>query len=152
MRLTTDDLNGLVTWTLIRAAHVAERRLTRLFAEHDLSPVQFGILAHLANGQNRTSAQLAREVLTRPQSIASVIDGLVKRGLVARLGTRARGRRNPIGLTSAGHDLLTTVWPAVLSANQPDALDLPQRDAAELNRILHTLVRTVEPDGRFAES
>ncbi|MEJ7648837.1 MAG: MarR family winged helix-turn-helix transcriptional regulator [Nakamurella sp.] len=144
MRLTTEDLDGLVTWTLIRAAHVAERRLTRLFAEHDLSPVQFGILAHLATGQTHTSAQLAREVLTRPQSTASVIDGLVKRGLVARAGAREKGRPNPVELTSTGLELLTTVWPAVLSANQPDALDLPPDDTAELNRILHTLVRTAQ--------
>lgn len=145
MRLTTKDLDGLVTWTLIRAAHVAERQLTQLFAEHDLSPVQFGILAHLATGRAHTSAQLAREVLTRPQSVASVIDGLVRRGLVARVGVREKGRRNPIELTSDGHDLLAAVWPGVVSANQPDALDLTQSDTAELNRILHTLLRVLEP-------
>lgn len=144
MRLTTADLDGLTTWTLIRAAHVAERRLTQLFAEHDLSPVQFGILAHLSTGHPLTSAQLAREVLTRPQSVAPVVDGLVERGLVDRAGVRAKGRPNPIVLTRAGQDLLTGVWPAVLAANRPEALDLPQQDAAALDRILHSIVRTAD--------
>lgn len=139
MRLTTDDLDGLVTWTLIRAAHVAERRLTQLFAAHELSPVQFGILAHLSTGHPLTSAQLARHVLTRPQSIASVVDGLIERRLVERAGARAKGRPNPIALTRSGQELLAAVWPAVLQANRPETLGLPRGDAAALNRILHSI-------------
>lgn len=140
MSLTSQDLDGLVTWTLIRAAHVAERRLTALFAEYGLSPVQFGLLAHLSTGHGFTSAELAREVLTRPQSVAAVVDGLVARGLVSRSGGRAKGRRNPIELSEAGQDLLARAWPAVFAANQPGPLGLDSPAAAELNRCLHRMI------------
>lgn len=145
MLLTDQDLDGLVTWTLIRAAHAAERRLTALFAEHGLSPVQFGLLAHLATGRGFTSAELARVVLIRPQSVAAIVDGLVARGLVARAAGRAKGRRNPIELSSAGHDLLARVWPAVLVANRPEQLGLDGLAAAELNRLLHNMIE-YQPD------
>lgn len=144
-----EDLDGLLTWTLIRAAHPVERRLTALFAEHGLSPVQFGLLAHLSIGRASTSAQLARDVLIRPQSIAGVVDGLVDRGLVARSGPRTRGRPNPIELSGAGHALLADVWPGVLAANRPGPLGLEPPAAAELNRLLHLLIGH-EPDGPTA--
>lgn len=141
MRLTDQDLDDLVTWTLIRAAHAAERRLTALFVGYGLSPVQFGLLAHLATGREFTSAELARVVLIRPQSVAAVVDGLVARGLVARASGRAKGRRNPIELSSSGHDLLAAVWPAVLVANRPDQFGLDGPVAAELNRLLHNMIK-----------
>lgn len=145
MRLQPEALDGLVTWTLIRAAHAAERRLTVLFAEHGLTPVQFGVLAHLATGRAVTSAELAREVLVRPQSIAAIVDGLVGRGLVVRVGERTRGRRNPIELSGAGHALLEQVWPVVRAANEPGALALDATTTTELNRTLHHLLRQDGP-------
>lgn len=140
MDLSGQDLDELLTWTLIRAAHAAERRLTTLFADHDLAPAQFGLLAHLATGRGFTSAELARAVLIRPQSIAAMVDGLAARGLVSRTGGRAKGHRNPIELSSAGHSLLARVWPEVLAANRPEALGLDEQTAAELNRSLHTML------------
>lgn len=140
MRLEPEDLDGLVTWTLIRAAHAVERELTVLFADHGLTPVQFGVLAHLATGVTRTSAQLAREVLVRPQSMTAIVDGLVGRGLLHRVGERTKGRANPIELTATGEALLAQVWPVVLLANTPAALALDQEATNDLNRVLHGLL------------
>lgn len=147
MDLTTDDLDGLVTWTLIRAAHRAQRELTQLFADHGLSPVQFGVLSHLATGESFTQARLAREVLVRPQSLSGVLDGLVARGLVAREEDRGKGRRNPLVLTAAGQDLLAAVWPRLQDANRPDQLGLAPHEAAALNDVLLRLVREPGVDG-----
>nr|WP_269328233.1 MarR family winged helix-turn-helix transcriptional regulator [Kineosporia mesophila] len=134
--MTTHDIDALVTWSLIRAAHRAQRELTQLFAEHGLSPVQFGVLTHLSTGTPMTQAQLAREVLVRPQSISGVLDGLVHRGLISRSEGRSKGRRNPLTLTTAGHDLMSVVWPLVHAANQPDRLGLSATETATLNEIL----------------
>ena len=140
MELTPRDLDGLVTWTLIRAAHRAQRELTGLFADHGLSPVQFGVLSHLATGEAFTQARLAREVLVRPQSLSGVLDGLVARGLVRREEDRGRGRRNPLALTPAGHALLEAVWPRLQDANRPDHLGLAPGEAAALNDVLLRLL------------
>ncbi|WP_049821020.1 MarR family winged helix-turn-helix transcriptional regulator [Kineococcus radiotolerans] len=140
MDLTGDDIDALVTWSLIRAAHQAQRGLTALFAEHGLSPVQFGVLSHLATGVEFTQAELARAVLVRPQSITGVLDGMVERGLIARGGERHKGRRNPLTLTAAGQDLLAVVWPAVREANRPERLGLSQTEVAALNGVLLRMV------------
>ncbi|WP_432574309.1 MarR family winged helix-turn-helix transcriptional regulator [Kineococcus sp. SYSU DK005] len=140
MELSEDDIDALVTWSLIRAAHRAQRHLTELFAGHGLSPVQFGVLSHLATGTAFTQAELARRVLVRPQSISGVLDGLVERGLVSRGAERSKGRRNPLALTPAGRDLLALVWPAVRGANEPGRLGVSAAEAAELNRVLLRMV------------
>jgi len=138
--LTERDIDALVTWSLIRAAHRAQRELTLVFAEHGLSPVQFGVLSHLATGAEFTQAGLAREVLVRPQSLSGVLDGMVARGLVTRGSERTRGRRNPLALTAAGRELLGVVWPAVQEANRPERLGLSGPEATTLNDVLLRLV------------
>lgn len=144
MQVTTQQIEGLVTWTLIRSAHQVQRALSRLFAEHGLNPVQFGVLAHLSTEQPMTQAELARAVLVRPQSMAEVIDGLVERGLLVRTGRRGRGRRNPVTLSDAGGDLLERVWPAVEAANDLSGIGLTAEQTATLNSQLHALRRATD--------
>ncbi|NAZ85254.1 MarR family winged helix-turn-helix transcriptional regulator [Kineococcus indalonis] len=140
MDLTEGDIDALVTWSLIRAAHRAQRELTAVFAEHGLSPVQFGVLSHLATGAQFTQAQLARAVLVRPQSMSGVLDGMVGRGLITRGSERSKGRRNPLALTGAGRELLAAVWPAVREANRPERLGMSAAEVAALNGVLLRMV------------
>ena len=140
MDLTEGDIDALVTWSLIRAAHHAQRELTAVFAEHGLTPVQFGVLSHLATGTDFTQARLAQAVLVRPQSISGVLDGMVDRGLVTRSSERSRGRRNPLALTAAGRDLLAVVWPAVRRANRPERLGMTEAEATALNDVLLRMI------------
>ena len=127
-------------WSVIRAAHTLERQVTALFAAHGLTPVQFGVLSYLAANGPMTTAEVARSVLVRPQSMAGVIDTMDKRGLVARHGPRGRGRSNPVTLTSGGEDLLSVVWPSFELANAPDALGLSEVRARLLPRIMRDLL------------
>ena len=146
MELDTGDIDALVTWSLIRAAHRAERRLTSLLADQGLTPVQFGVLAYLATGESFTQAQLARAVLVRPQSLSGVLTGLEERGLVARRGARTKGRRNPLELTDAGHQCLGRAWPVVESVNTPQTLGMTDAEADELNRTLLCILRRPDSD------
>lgn len=91
-----DDLDNSPVWSVIRAAHVLERRVTALFAAHDLTPVQFGVLCYLAASGPMTTADVARSVLVWPQSIAGVLTAMERRGLIARGDLRGRGRANPV--------------------------------------------------------
>lgn len=137
-----DDLDELVTWTLVRAGHHAERMLTALFAEHGLTPIQFGVLAYLATGRTFTQSELARAVLVRPQSMGEVITILIDRGLLERAGPGGRGRRTSIRLTDDGATLLMRVWPTTQRANDPDRLGLTPEEGLALNDLLHRMLRT----------
>lgn len=145
VRLSVEDLDGLTSWTVIRAAHRLEQQLTALFAAHGLTPVQFGVLAHLATGRPLTRAQLAREVLVRPQSVAGVLDGLVARGLVVLAGHGGRGRPNPASLSGDGERLLAELWPLVQAADRAPHLPLSQEEAEVVNRLLLRLAAGAPP-------
>lgn len=126
-------------WSVIRAAHDLERRVTALFDAYGLSPVQFGVLCYLAANGPMTTADLARSVLVRPQSMAGVVNTMDGRGLVTRHGPRGRGRSNPISLTPDGENLLAAVWAPFELANTPEALGLSPEHAELLPRIMSRL-------------
>lgn len=143
--LSVDELEGLVTWTLVRAARRIERMLATLFAAHHLTPVQFGILAHLGTGAPLTQSQLARAVMIRPQSVNTAIADMIERGLLERTGPVGRGRRTPLAVTPAGVELLRTIQPSVRQISQPEHLGLDAAQAARLNETLHAVMESNLP-------
>lgn len=139
MAPSPEELERSTTWSIIRTAHLLEREVTALFAEHDLSPVQFGVLAHLAAHSSRTIAELARAVLVRPQSLTGVITSLETRTLVQRPSHRGRGRPSPVTLTAGGQQLLAQVWPVFTAADRATSLGLHPDEAGQLVTALQTL-------------
>ena len=87
-----------------------------------------------------SQADLARAVLQRPQSIAALLDGLERRGLVRRTGDRARGRRNPVELTDEGRTAVRAAWSVAISSNDLRDVGLTAAEGAELNRLLLKVV------------
>lgn len=79
-----DDVDGIVAWTVIRAARTLSRRLAAELAPLGLTPVEFGALIQLAAAGELSQADLARAVGVRPQSMTTLIGGLSTRGLVER--------------------------------------------------------------------
>lgn len=138
--MTAEELDGLLTWSLVRVARLVGQRLTDRLADHDLTPIQFGVLAHLAIAAEMTQADLVRSVLVRPQSVAPLLDGLERRGLIIRTGDRARGRRNPVRITDDGRRTLDAVRAVALSTNDLTDIGLAHDESAELNRLLLKVV------------
>lgn len=141
---TSADLDASPVWSVIRAAHLLERRVTIVFGAHALTPVQFGVLSYLAATGPMTTAELARSVLVRPQSIAGVIATLDDRGLVARPGPRGRGRSTPVHLTPAGEKVLTAVWPSFVEANTAQTLGIDPGQLELLPEVMHALMAKLE--------
>lgn len=140
--LTEEELDRVLTWSVVRVARFAGHRLAERLAAHDLNPIHFGVLAYLAIAPEMTQADLARAVLVRPQSIAPLLDGLEERGLIRRTGDRARGRRNPVQITDDGRQALDTVWDIALSTNDLSDAGLTDQESAELNRLLLKIIHT----------
>lgn len=143
MAISIEEINKLTGWTLIRTAHHVERDLTATFADFDLSPVQFGVLAYLGTGESLTQAELARLVLVRPQTMADVLDGMVRRGLLVRAGPRGRGRRNPLQLTASGSEVLGAAWAAALVTDRQGIGGLGAAERRRLNAMLHQMLADV---------
>lgn len=115
--VTGGDVDSVAAWTVIRAARELARRLAEELAPLDLTPVEFGALVQLASGGERNQAELARAVGVRPQSMAALVGGLEKRGLVERGAVPGRGRASRLRLTRDGRELLADAWPRVQASN-----------------------------------
>ena len=138
--------DALPVWNLMRTAHVLGLRFGELFAEMDLTPTQFGILRALAVEEGLTQAELARVVLVRPQSIATLVGTLIDRGLVVRDGPGGRGRRAGLALTEAGREALERAWPPVREFNTAGALGLTPAQVAMLEEILDRIRATLKAE------
>ena len=135
-----EELAELPAWTLVRAYHAVAQGFNATFAEHRLTPVQFGVLAQLSAVEHLTQSEVARRVLIRPPSMGELTAILVDRGLLFRHGPGGRGRRVPLALTDNGRALLARASASVRAFNDPSALGLTAEEAVTLNALLHNLI------------
>lgn len=138
--LTEPELDEVVTWNVVRVARFLGQRLSERLADQELHPVQFGVLAQLDITGQMSQADLARAVQLRPQSVAPLLDGLERRGLLARTGDRVRGRRNPVQITDGGRTALQAAWATATSSNDLGDAGLTDAESADLNRLLLKVV------------
>ncbi|SNT59708.1 DNA-binding transcriptional regulator, MarR family [Asanoa hainanensis] len=137
------DDDAVVPWTVVRASHALSRVFTSQLAEVGLKPHLFGILATLSRNPGMSSAELARQVRVTPQSMGSLLRGLVADGLVDHPAPR-RGQSLSVSLTLAGHELLGRAWPVIARMNRPAALGLTAAEAAQLNALLHRVLAATD--------
>ena len=125
-----------VEYRLVRLADRLERRFAAALAPDRLSPRQFGVLAVLASSPGVTSADLARTVLTTPQSMHTLLDQLQARGLVDRGPQRGRGRAAPVRLTAEGREVLSRAGERVVALEAGTRARLGEDDHRHLVRLL----------------
>lgn len=91
----------------LRKAH---QRATEIFndvlAGHDVTPMQFAVLAKLDDLGTVSQNQLGRHVAMDPATIFGVIGRLAKRGLVSQRADPGDARLTLIELTAEGRDLV----------------------------------------------
>jgi len=93
---------GSVILALHRATHATLHALTTALADLDLPAADIDVLAILADGAGRTVGALATATATRPSTLTSLLDRLIKRGYIARELDPADRRSFLISLTPAG--------------------------------------------------
>ena len=93
---------GSVILALHRATHATLHALTTALADLDLPAADIDVLAILADGAGRTVGALATATATRPSTLTSLLDRLIRRGYIARELGPADRRSFLISLTPAG--------------------------------------------------
>jgi DNA-binding MarR family transcriptional regulator len=93
-----------------------------------LSVAQLEMLACLSENPGARPGQLARLLRLAPSSVATLVNGLLREGLITRTGSQADRRTALIQLTAAGHDAVTRwrqvnarILQAALTALRPDS-------------------------------
>lgn len=134
------DPDALTALTLVRVSLMLSRAFTATLAPHDLPPHQFSVLLHLVERPGLSQADLARVVLTTPQSIGELLRVMEDRGLVERTPPPRPGLPFAVYASPAGRALLDHVTPDVLAAFSPEALGLDQTAYDRLNLDLHLIL------------
>lgn len=137
-------LDAVLGWNAVRVARIIGARITAQLAVNDVSLVQFGVLSCLADGTEMTSADIARAVFVRPQSMAEVLDGMERRGLIRRGEVRSKGRRNPVRITTDGRRAFEAAEAIALATNDLSDVGLGSAESKQLNDLLLTVIRAAE--------
>lgn len=127
-----------VEYRLIRLADQLRRRFEAALRPIGLSARQFSVLAVVQSRANVTSADLARAVLTTPQSMGVIIEQLETAGLLEARVRRGRGVRSPTTLSPKGEAALVTAF-ATVSELEAETRGHLGADHAALLRILELL-------------
>jgi len=94
------------TYLLVQVNKALQRLLATAFAEHDLTPSHFGVLAAVSEGGASTQQQLADALDLDKSHMVGFLDHLERRGLVERRRDARDRRCHRIGITPAGERLL----------------------------------------------
>lgn len=114
------------------------RNEMRDIAKSVLSVPQFRLLVRLSRGNSTNSELSAWLGLSKP-ALTRMIDGLVKKGFVARTQEAADRRQNKIELTAKGRKQYQKVTGVVRDRFSRDLLNLSQKEQDVLQNSLDVL-------------
>jgi DNA-binding MarR family transcriptional regulator len=134
------DLEALPGHYIRRLQQIAVAIFLQETEKHGVTPVQYAALHKIGNAPGLDQRTLARSIGLDTSTTAGVIDRLEARGLMRRSASPEDRRVRLLSLTDAGQDLLESLEPDMLKAQDRILAPLPKAERAEFLRMLHTLV------------
>jgi DNA-binding MarR family transcriptional regulator len=137
------DSLGLVY--LLKSTELAVRSCAEVaLAPFGLTPALFVVLFRLKHSEGISSADLARTIGVRPQSIVDLIRPLEKAGLIKRRQDPEHGRILRIELSAAGERLLERVIPVARSLEEELFSSLTSQQVERLREGLTQLLESAQ--------
>jgi DNA-binding MarR family transcriptional regulator len=132
-----------------RLGHHLDRARRQAFAEHDLEPWEFDVLAALRRAgapYELSPGRLLRETLVTSGTMTNRVDRLAARGLVERLPDPRDRRGVLVRLTDTGRTTVDGALSRLLDHERALLAALPPPDQQRLAALLRTLVLPFEHD------
>lgn len=143
MNTTNSDSLGLTY--LLKSAELAVRSCAEVaLAPYGLTPALFVVLFRLKHSEGVSSADLARAIGVRPQSIVELIQPLEKAGMIKRRRAPEHRRILRIALTAAGERLLERAIPAARALEEELFSSLSRQQTKSLREALVQLVASAQ--------
>ena len=130
---------GSVILALHRATHATLHALTTALADLDLPAADIDVLAILADGAGRTVGALASATATRPSTLTSLLDRLIKRGYIARELDPADRRSFLISLTPAGRAVAEHAAAAIADLERQALATMTSAQRAGFHAVIDAL-------------
>jgi DNA-binding MarR family transcriptional regulator len=125
-----------------------------------LQPKWFPVFYVLSQGQDKTITAIAEEIGHSHPSVSTIIREMVKQGIVTEKKDKQDGRRNMVGLSKKGRDILTNISQQYTDVNNAieDAMQQARHDLwkaiEEWEFLLNqkSLLRRVQEQKKLRES
>lgn len=124
---------------LTRLARAANRSLAAELEAIGLRSQQFGVLHRLADAGPSSQAELAASLRIHASNLVRIIDELEAAGLLARRRDEEDRRRQVVGVTRAGFNLLQRAERAAADTEAELLAPLSAAERAELHGLLSRL-------------
>ena len=131
--------DGGVVLALHRATHATLHVLAGRLAGLHLSASEINVLANLADGRNRSVGELASDTATKPTTLTSVLDRLVRRGYVTRDLDPADRRSFLVSLTADGRRVAGAARDAIADLERAALAAVSDADLAGFRAVTRAL-------------
>jgi DNA-binding MarR family transcriptional regulator len=137
--VVSENETGALILALHRATHATLGALQARLAYLDLTASEINALANLADGRARTIGELAAQTATKPTTLTSVLDRLVRRRYVVRQLDPADRRSFLASLTDEGRPVADTARAAIHDIERTALAMVNGADLAGFRAITHAL-------------
>jgi MarR family transcriptional regulator, organic hydroperoxide resistance regulator len=128
-----------VVLALHRATHATLHALAGRLARLNLSASEINVLANLAGGRSRSVGELVSDTATKPTTLTSVLDRLVRRGYVTRDLDPADRRSFLVSLTADGRRVGGSVLAATAGLENTALAEVSDADLAGFRAVARAL-------------
>lgn len=118
-----------------------------ILAQHDLSPLLFGVIAAVAEKPGSGQRQLAAQMGVDAATFGQMIESLELKGLVRRQTDPADRRARQLFVTRYGSTLRNRLRPSLIAAQERLLAPLSK---AERSSLMDMLVRVIEANDAYA--
>jgi DNA-binding MarR family transcriptional regulator len=143
------EFENLPLYWVNRLSAMARRELTQRFraAGHNISPEEWAILMLLWQRDGQSPGAMSGRTVRDPTTMTRLVDGLVRKGLVARRQDDTDRRRSLVCLSARGRDMQAPLV-ALAMPMIARALDgVSAEDAATTVRVLSRMVENLAAKG-----
>jgi DNA-binding MarR family transcriptional regulator len=134
------DKSVLAWLYMMRVTDKLQRLESDNLAKYNLTPAQFGVLAHLSANEGITQQTLSERLFVTKGNVCGLIGRLEERGLVVRESDPEDRRSNRLLLTPEGRELIEQVIPV----NEQFISDYMSILTSEEQEMLRTLLRRLD--------
>ncbi|WP_428772025.1 MarR family winged helix-turn-helix transcriptional regulator [Vibrio sp.] len=128
-----------------RLSSLLNKQLAEVFKAHQLSAVEFDILATLRrSGNPQTPTELYQALLLSSGAMSTRLEQLVQRGLIERLAGEGDRRSCRVQLTEQGLQLIDAALESHVANMERILADFPARQREALASLLQQLSGQVE--------
>jgi len=144
--MTVDNLDKLID-EIFTASRLIRGRVASGLGCQDprYSHLQLATLRHVREEKNPLMNEVARYLLITPPSATSLVNGLVKAGLLRRTADAADRRSVRLSLTASGRRILTSRFRVVTGQLRQVLSGLGREERSQLIKIMKKIT------GRYAE-